>query len=118
MSAARRTPSRIGTITSRSTTYSAVSTRGTFGGRSGVRFGMRLNLAVTAALAIEAETAPLFFEHPVLFENDLAVGDPTGDLVERFGNQQQRRLRHPFDWLAVRIVVAAREMKMDCPWSR
>ena len=47
------------------------------------------NKAVAAALAIEAETAALFFQHPVLFEDDLTIGDPTGDLVERFGNEQQ-----------------------------
>ena len=63
--------------------YGGVGNRG-----GGVRFGMRLDLTVTAALAIEAETATLFFKHSVLFEDDLTIRDPTGDLVERFGNEQ------------------------------
>src|SRR6266481_1501168 len=77
----------------------------------------RLDDAVAAAFAIESD-ADALFDQPELLEQGLTVCHQSRHLVERFGGEDERRLRHPFDRLASRIVGPRDQMVMHRAGSR
>src|SRR5262249_9115971 len=79
-----------------------------------------LNLAVSAALTIEPDPgAPR--DKPVLLQKFLAVSHAAADLVDRFGDQQQRGARHILDGLPIlhgldEMVVQSSRRRDDFGW--
>src|SRR3990172_4867779 len=66
-------------------------------------------LAVAGAFAVEADAAAVR-DDAVLLEDDLAVGYPARDLVDRLCRQDERRLGHVLRRFAVGVVDAPDEV--------
>src|SRR5438552_539818 len=75
-----------------------------------LRLDLRLRVAATPRLDAPA---PRLGDPAELLEDLLAVRHAAADLLERFGRQQERRLRHQRGRLAARVVQTLHEAVVD-----